>query len=128
MMKTLQDQLQLLSSTLVTLSKQLEMISTHMNAIPFSKIQAGFFTEENFKPEGRAGADNLAGLSENPFEVAIPVLETVYDIIRRNRRGTSVMDLREKTGFGPRQVSNAVYKLSQRGRIKSKGRGVYIKT
>lgn len=127
MMKTLQDQLQLLSSTLVTLSKQLEMISTHMSTISFSKMQIGF-TEEKFKPESGVVANNLTALSDNPFEAAIPVLETVYDIIRRNKRGASVMDLREKTGFGPRQVSNAVYKLSRRGRIKSKGRGIYIKT
>ncbi len=127
MMKTLQDQLQLLSSTLVTLSKQLEMIATHMNTISVSKEQFDF-TEEKFKHQNAGNTNNLLALSENPFESAIPVLETVYDIIRRNRKGASVMDLREKTGFGPRQVSNAVYKLSQRGRIKSKGRGIYIKS
>jgi hypothetical protein len=127
-MKTLQDQLQLLSSTLVTLSKQLEIISTHMNAITFPKVQFDF-TEKKVKHQTTDDSvNNMMVASDNPFEAAVPVLETVYDIIRRNRRGASVMDLREKTGFGARQVSNAVYKLSQRGRIKSKGRGVYIKT
>ncbi len=60
--------------------------------------------------------------SSNP-----PVLETILDIIEKGRKGTSIAKLKEKTDFGPRQISNALYKLTKKNLITQKIRGVYIK-
>ena len=60
--------------------------------------------------------------SSNP-----PVLETILDIIEKGRKGTSIAKLKDKTDFGPRQISNALYKLTKKGLVTQSSRGIYIK-
>jgi predicted Rossmann fold nucleotide-binding protein DprA/Smf involved in DNA uptake len=55
------------------------------------------------------------------------VLDSVYDVVRRARNGATIAQLKQKTGLNPRQLSNALYKLSTRGKIVAKSRGVYVK-
>ena len=55
------------------------------------------------------------------------VLETVYGVIGRSRNGATIAQLKQKTGLTPRQLSNALYKLSTRGKIVAKSRGLYVK-
>jgi predicted Rossmann fold nucleotide-binding protein DprA/Smf involved in DNA uptake len=57
----------------------------------------------------------------------LTVLDAVYDVVRRARNGATIAQLKQKTGLNPRQLSNALYKLSTRGKIFAKSRGVYIK-
>ncbi len=53
------------------------------------------------------------------------ILDSVYGLI--SSEGTTVSELKEKTGFAPRQINNALYKLKQSGKIESLSRGVYVK-
>lgn len=55
------------------------------------------------------------------------VIDTVLAIIRRSKKGVSAATLMKKTGFNERQIHNNVYKLKKQGKIKSVGRGVYLK-
>ncbi|MCD4788028.1 MAG: hypothetical protein K8R09_07400 [Desulfobacterales bacterium] len=55
------------------------------------------------------------------------VIDSVFEVIKRSRKGATIVNLKEKTGFDSRQLSNALYKLSKRGMIVSKTRGVYMK-
>ncbi|MBL0714954.1 MAG: hypothetical protein JJV98_14775 [Desulfosarcina sp.] len=55
------------------------------------------------------------------------VLDSVYDVVRRARNGATIAQLKQKTGLNPRQLSNALYKLSTRGKIAAQSRGVYVK-
>jgi predicted Rossmann fold nucleotide-binding protein DprA/Smf involved in DNA uptake len=54
------------------------------------------------------------------------VMSSVLTAVKRNKNGLAVAKIKEKTGLGPRQLSNALYKLSKSGRIAKKERGVYI--
>ena len=56
------------------------------------------------------------------------VLETVYGVVSRSKKGVTMAVLKTKTGFNPRQLSNALYKLTKKGDIKSAARGVYVKS
>jgi predicted Rossmann fold nucleotide-binding protein DprA/Smf involved in DNA uptake len=58
---------------------------------------------------------------------AASVLDQVFDAVRRSRNGATIAKLKEKTGLESRQLSNALYKLSKRGKIESPSRGVYVK-
>ncbi|MBW2356948.1 MAG: hypothetical protein JRF23_09345, partial [Deltaproteobacteria bacterium] len=58
---------------------------------------------------------------------AASVLDQVFEAVRRSRNGATIAKLKEKTGLESRQLSNALYKLSKRGRIESPSRGVYVK-
>jgi len=60
-------------------------------------------------------------------KVKSTVLDSVLSVIRRSRKGVNIETLRKKTGLGARQLSNALYKLSKRGVITAKSRGVYTK-
>ena len=55
------------------------------------------------------------------------VLDTVLDVVKKSRTGATISKLKEKTGLDSRQLSNALYKLSKRGKIEAKSRGLYVK-
>jgi TRAP-type C4-dicarboxylate transport system substrate-binding protein len=55
------------------------------------------------------------------------VLESVLDVISKSRSGANIADLKAKTNLESRQLSNALYKLSKKGQIKTISRGVYVK-
>ena len=55
------------------------------------------------------------------------VLENVLDVIGKSRNGANIADLKAKTNLESRQLSNALYKLSKKGQIKTISRGVYVK-
>ena len=47
-------------------------------------------------------------------------------VIQKSRDGADIASLKSQTGLESRQLSNALYKLTKKGLIKSKSRGVYI--
>ncbi len=53
--------------------------------------------------------------------------DTVLAIIKGSRKGIDKATLRNKTGFEGRQIGDIIYKLKKQGKIKSVGRGTYIK-
>jgi predicted transcriptional regulator of viral defense system len=55
------------------------------------------------------------------------MLDAVFDIIKRTKKGVTVAQLREKTKLDSRQLSNALYKLTKKGAIQTKSRGLYVK-
>ena len=53
------------------------------------------------------------------------ITKGVYDTVKRQRKGVSVKEIEEKTGFTHRQVANVVYRLTKEGRLERTARGVY---
>lgn len=118
-MTKLQDQLKSVSRTLTNLSKQLESISKKVDKTPAAKATSKAVTKRRVvkkKIVSRAAAAK-----------GTTVLDSVFDVIRRSRNGASIAKLKEKTGLEARQLSNALYKLSKRGKIEAKSRGHYVK-
>ncbi|BBO86797.1 hypothetical protein DSCO28_73630 (plasmid) [Desulfosarcina ovata subsp. sediminis] len=62
--------------------------------------------------------------TEQPSDTG-SLIDNIYGLI--STEGTTVAEIKEKTGFKPRQVSNALYKLTQKGLIDTVSRGVYVK-
>ena len=54
-------------------------------------------------------------------------IDTVMAIIRRSKKGVNTATLMGKTGFNKRKIYDNVKILKKRGKIKSEGRGVYLK-
>ncbi len=52
---------------------------------------------------------------------------TVLATIKRSRKGIDTATLKKKTGFKVRSVDNIIYRLKKEGKIKSAGRGLYVK-
>jgi predicted Rossmann fold nucleotide-binding protein DprA/Smf involved in DNA uptake len=55
------------------------------------------------------------------------MLDNIFVMISRSRNGITVEKLKKRTGLEARQVSNALYKLTKKGKIETLSRGVYIK-
>ena len=51
----------------------------------------------------------------------------VLAIIKRRRKGVDVPTLKNKTGLEGRKVNDIIYRLKKGGKIKSSGRGIYVK-
>jgi hypothetical protein len=52
--------------------------------------------------------------------------ETVFNAIYQNPNGISKSDLVRLTGFASKKITNLVYKLTKRGAVVAKKRGVYV--
>ena len=116
-MKRLPRQLKTISKSLATLSKQVEKIAEQIeNLQPASKMAA----------TGRSGV-RAAGMRTDVTARGKSVLDTVFDVIKRSRKGVTIPQLKEKTSLDARQLSNALYKLSKKGQIFAKSRGQYVK-
>jgi predicted Rossmann fold nucleotide-binding protein DprA/Smf involved in DNA uptake len=55
------------------------------------------------------------------------MLDNIRVMISRSRNGITVEKLKKRTGLEARQVSNALYKLTKKGKIETLSRGVYVK-
>lgn len=130
-MEKLIHQLKAIAKSLASLSKQVEKVSK----------QAGKFSapkKANAKRAGRKKAPAKKKIEKKKTVITAKavkkksaakttVLGSVMAVISRSKKGVTIDALRTKTGLGPRQLSNALYKLSKQGVIVAKSRGVYVK-
>jgi predicted Rossmann fold nucleotide-binding protein DprA/Smf involved in DNA uptake len=125
-MAKLQEQLKSISKNLVSLSKQLDRVTKQVAKLsaPKKKKAAPKKAAAKKKPAKRAAKKAPA---KKAAAGQATVLDTVLDVVKRSRNGASIAKLKEKTKLESRQLSNALYKLSKRGLIKAKSRGLYIK-
>lgn len=129
-MKKVKAQLKVLSKNLVSLSKQLDKISKQVD-----KMQPATKTTAKRKPAAkrttaaapkRVVKRTRAAATTTRAARGSTVLDSVFNAIKRSKRGVSIAQLKAKTGLNPRQLSNALYKLSKKGTIITKSRGLYL--
>jgi predicted Rossmann fold nucleotide-binding protein DprA/Smf involved in DNA uptake len=116
-MNKVQSQLQTVSKSLASLSKQVEKLSKQV-----AKIQ----------PAKKTAAARIPAAKKFKARRAVPakgttVLDSVFSVIKRSKKGVTIAQLKDKTDLDARQLSNALYKLSKRGQVYAKSRGVYVK-
>jgi predicted Rossmann fold nucleotide-binding protein DprA/Smf involved in DNA uptake len=116
-MKNLQSQLKTVSRSLAALSKQVEKLSNQIQKPQAVKKAAAKKSVATKKTDAKKFAP--AG--------GKTVLDTVFDVIKRSKKGVSVAQLKTKTQLDARQLSNALYKLSKKGMVKAPSRGLYLK-
>ena len=116
-MKNLQSQLKTVSRSLATLSKQVEKLSNQIQK-PQAVKKAAAKKPVAAKKTIAKKVSAVGGKT---------VLDTVFDVIKRSKKGVSVAQLKTKTQLDARQLSNALYKLSKKGMVKAPSRGLYLK-
>ena len=126
-MKKIKAQLKTLSKSLAAISKQVEKITNQVDkltapkkAVPAKKTVA------KKKVAKKKVAKKAAAKKAAPAKQAT-MLDAVFDVIKRTKKGVTVAQLREKTKLDSRQLSNALYKLTKKGVIQTKSRGLYVK-
>lgn len=120
-MKKVQTQLKSIAKSLAGLADKIEKINAQLAKTPAAK-KAAPVKKKAVKPKKKVAAKKAPAKKS-----AGTVLDTVLSVIKKSRAGANIADLKTKTGLESRQLSNALYKLSKKGKIKSKARGVYIK-
>ena len=121
-MKKIKAQLKTLSKSLAAISKQVEKITDQVDKLKApQKAPAAKKTVAKKKVAKKAAAKKAAPAKQETM------LDTVFDIIKRTKKGVTVSQLREKTKLDSRQLSNALYKLTKKGVIQTKSRGLYVK-
>jgi predicted Rossmann fold nucleotide-binding protein DprA/Smf involved in DNA uptake len=113
-MKKLQSELKAVSKSLAALTQKVERLAQQAAlAQPAPKAA----------PAGKAPAKKAKAAAAG----GKTVLDTVYDAIKRTKKGVTVVQLKQKTNLDARQLSNALYKLSKKGQIHAISRGLYAK-
>jgi len=113
-MKKLQSELKSISKSLAALSQKVEKLSQQATAAQAAPKAA---------PAAKAPATKTNAAAAG----GKTVLDTVYDVIKRTKKGVTVAQLKQKTNLNARQLSNALYKLSKKGQVHAKSRGLYVK-
>lgn len=140
-MKSVQKELTAITTALSSLVQQVENLAAAIDAdaaaAPEKKAKAPakkakpVAKRANASPKKRAAKKKSAPSSAKAKPVAAPKGETMLDnilgMISRSRKGITVAQLKKRTGLEKRQVSNALYKLSNKGQIEAVSRGVYVK-
>ena len=116
-MKNLQSQLKTVSRSLAALSKQVEKLSNQ--AQPPKAVKKAAAKKPVAAKKVAAKKGSAAG--------GKTVLDTVFDAIKRSKKGVTVAQLKTKTQLDARQLSNALYKLSKKGMVQAPSRGLYLK-
>jgi len=146
-MKKVKDQLKTIAKSLLSLSKKVEKIAKQVDALrPVKPAPAAKKTLAKKTPAKKAAAKKTvakktaakktvakktAAKKTAAKKTALPkqltVLDAVFDSIKRTKKGIAVAQLKEKLDLNAKQLSNALYKLSKKGKIEAKSRGLYFK-
>jgi len=125
-MKKIKAQLDTLSKSLVTLSKKVEKISDQVDKLLTSKATVPAKKIAG-KKVVKKKAEKQISVKKKAAAKPATMLDTVLDTIKRSKKGITVAQLKEKTKLDSRQLSNALYKLTKKGDIQTKSRGLYVK-
>lgn len=130
-MKNMQTQLASIVAALAKLTKHLEKLSAEVTVskpakkVTAEKVKAA--PKKKAAPSTKKAGKVEEKTSEKAAEKPETVLQQVFDVICKSRKGASIDKLKEKTSLDPRQLSNALYKLTKKGVIEARARGIYFK-
>ena len=120
-----------LKKDLQTVNKDLKALAKKVDGIiiAIDKLEKPKATK---KPKAKAvkiKAVKKAPVKKAAVKKAAPAtaVDTVLAIIKRSKKGVGTAALMEKTGYNQKKIANLVFKLRKQGKIKSVGRGVYLK-
>jgi predicted transcriptional regulator len=131
-MKKIKAQLKTLSKSLAAISKQVEKITNQVDKLQAPKKAAPAKKAVAKKKAAKKKIVKKKAVKKAAAKKAAPakqvtMLDAVFDVIKRTKKGVTVTQLREKTKLDSRQLSNALYKLTKKGVIQTKARGLYVK-
>ena len=115
-----------------SLKKDLNELVKDLNAIAVrvEKLSGKLAeTEKATKPKAKRGrprgaAKKVTGAEAGEY-LKGTVVDTVFKIIKRRKKGVDTLQIVEKTGFDAKAIWNAIFKLKKDGKVESIRKGVY---
>jgi len=77
------------------------------------------------RPKAKAKTVRKAAPVKRPAKASDQ--DRVFAVISKSENGVTTAQIKEKTGFGDRKVWSVINRLKKQGKVKSAGRGVYVK-
>ncbi len=143
-MKKVKDQLKSVSKTLAGLTKQIERVAKELDKaakapvarkapakrkVAAKKVVKKKVAAKKVVRKKVAAKKAPAKQAKRGRKAASDggILDSVFSLIKKSKKGISIPALKDKTDFDPRQISNALYKLTNKGMVKTVSRGIYAK-
>ncbi len=131
-MKKVKDQLKTIAKSLLSLSMKVEKIAEKVDALRSVKPAPAAKKTAAKKAVAKKTPVKKAATKKTPAKKAAPtkqltVQDAVFNTIKRTKKGVTVAQLKEKLDLNAKQLSNTLYKLSKKGKIEAKSRGLYFK-
>ena len=118
-MKKLKKDLQAVTKKLKGLALKVEKIQKQVDKL--DKPKAVKAKSAKKAPIKKAPAKKVA------VKKPATAVDTVLSIINRSKKVVDTAALMKKTGYDQKKIHNIVYKLKKQGKVKSVGKGVYLK-
>ncbi|MBW2144879.1 MAG: hypothetical protein JRG75_10875 [Deltaproteobacteria bacterium] len=123
-MKNLKKDLQSINKDLKALSKRIDKMIVAVGKLEKPKVAKKTKAKAvKPKPKKKIVAKKTAAKKVTKTTAA----DTVFNIIKRYKKGVGTVVLVKKTGFNEKKIYNIVYRLKKQGLIKNVGKGVYLK-
>ncbi len=127
-MKNLKKNLQAVNRELKALAKKVDKIVVAAGKLEKPKVAKKPKAKVvKRKPAKKTVVKKVAVKKPATKKTTKTVISTVLAIIKKSKKGVNTAALMKKTGFNERQIHNNVYKLKKQGKVKSVGKGVYLK-
>jgi hypothetical protein len=94
------------------------VVRSHLEKRIRARLAAYYFSESRKAPARKSAARKLSKKTAT---------DEVLAHIKGNSRGLTTAQIKKKTGFSDTKIRGIVYRLKQQGKIRSEGRGVYLK-
>ena len=85
--------------------------------------------DEKAKPEGRQKKSPVKTerVTTSRGKNETKAVDVVYKAISSSKKGVDLATLAKKTGFEKKKIHNSIFRLKKQGKVRSVGRGVYMK-
>jgi predicted nucleotidyltransferase len=124
-MKALKKEIQSVVKELKSLTKKIEKIAKELSKIEKAKTpkkkKAGVKVKIKVKKKA------IARKAPAKKAARVTASDTVLTLIKKSKKGINTDTLRKKTGINDNNMRGIVYRLQKQGKIKSAGRGIYVK-
>jgi predicted Rossmann fold nucleotide-binding protein DprA/Smf involved in DNA uptake len=131
-MKNLASDLKSVNKEINALSKKLDQLSkkadTLMKAMTQKKEKAAPTPKKKAaakKPATSAAAAEKKPVKKKASKPAATPTSKVLAVMKRYKKGITIVKLKEKSGLSDKQISNILHRANKEGKIKRVSRGVY---
>jgi len=118
-------ELQSVIKSLETLSKKVEMMVAAVTAPEKPKSKVAEAKSKVAKAKSAKKITAKKPSAKKTEKLSAP--EIVLGIITGSTKDVNIAELKEKTGFKAQKLHNVISRLKKQGKIKSAGKGVYVK-
>jgi len=124
-MKALKRDFQSVVKSFKALTQKTEKMAKKLNKL--EKAIAGKKPRAKARVKAKPAKERLTRKVTVKKRTKVTAIDAVLGVIKRSRKGVTTAQIKEKTGFSEKKIWDIVNRAKRQGKVKSAGRGVYVK-